>query len=802
MDSLTTLAYLKPTTSEKLQRLRIFYQDVYIGKNEATVNVQNIDNIVGDTLTPKTARRLLALLVSVVGDGAESTNVRAKLTAVAKTALELLVFFIHNDEEFRLAVEKWEASNLIRELKLSAHARDDDPAHRALARQAAQQLVDTFPKLASWIDVDHGDLAPTPDGDGDADSDAVELRRSRPPLRQSARVSREEKLPPEGLYYDTDVSMLTELFNTNLDTGLTEAALPARFLRYGENKLPEPPPASPWKMLGKQLTDFMVLTLLVVAALSFGLQDYIEGVVLVLVVVANVSIGFVQEFKAERALQALKSLGVLTATVLRAGVQMDIEARLLVPGDVVLLEEGDAVPADLRLFEAVNLDVIEAVLTGEAVPVTKSVAAIRKPGLTVGDRHNMAFMTTAVARGRGKGIVVSTGLKTEIGQISQALTKPVQRKTLLQRRLDKLGKILVAISIILCVFCVGIVFLWTWKQTGSITGEDVLEIVKVGISLAVSVIPEGLVAVTTVTMAASVQRMAASNAVVRELPAVETVGSLTTICSDKTGTLTEGKMTAQELFAGGRFYTFAGGGIEPTGAITVSPDNKPVPVSDGAGSPGESLPGPFAAAILACSLCNNSTIALDAETKRWVSTGDPTEVALTVAAHKAKMSKASLGGYKFIGEIPFDSDRKRMVVVVEAPEDGGKVAIPHSEGEGGYRAVVLAKGAPEAVISICNRRLTKKGGIKALTDKGIEKLEQHNASMALKGMRVLALAYSLLDPARTAQLQAFEESKRAGTADLADVQLSTTAAGPAGCAKHAARCLDDGRALLTCHTDG
>jgi len=273
------------------------------------------------------------------------------------------------------------------------------------------------------------------------------------------RYFADSRLAPEGSYYDTEFKLVATLFQTDLENGLKSEHIHEREVKYGRNVLPSAPPKSPVIIFLSQFKDLMVIILLVVTAISLGLKDWVEALVLFLVVATNVIIGFMQEIKAEKALQALKLLSIQTANVKRNGEIEPVEAASLVPGDIVLLEEGSRIPADLRLFEAINLQIIESILTGESDPVNKQSDAIRKPGLTVGDRTNMAFMSTVVAKGRGKGIVVKTGASTEMGTISKALAKPNNKKTPLQMRLQKLGKVLVILSVVLCILVFLIAFL-------------------------------------------------------------------------------------------------------------------------------------------------------------------------------------------------------------------------------------------------------------------------------------------------------------------------------------------------------
>ncbi|KAJ3335765.1 P-type ATPase, partial [Kappamyces sp. JEL0680] len=427
------------------------------------------------------------------------------------------------------------------------------------------------------------------------------------------------------------------MYNSSISSGLKSEQVPLLRAFYGSNKLPPPPKASVFKMIWTQITDFMVMILLVAAIVEFVTGDEKAGIVLVVVVLINVVIGVTQEYKANQALEALLTLTVAKASVVRDGKQAIIDSEELVPGDLVVLEEGEAVPADIRLCEVAQLDVVEAILTGESLPVSKSIRTIRKRTrkLPLGDCKGNAFMTTVVSRGRAKGIVVRTGESTEIGKISKAISSTPHTRTSIEVKLAKLGFWLVIVSLVLVVIIVIVGIAWK---------RDAKDMVLVGISLAVSVIPEGLVAVVTIAMALGVQRMAKLHAIVRKLPSVETVGSVTTICSDKTGTLTEGKMGAQQIWSAdnlsymithstsldpneGEIQQISSTSLEQaleTNSLSVT--HKPKSLAKDLGA----IPGPLVAILMVSSLCNNSGIT-KSEDGSWKAVGDPTEVALLVA---------------------------------------------------------------------------------------------------------------------------------------------------------------------------
>jgi Ca2+-transporting ATPase len=466
-------------------------------------------------------------------------------------------------------------------------------------------------------------------------------------------------------------------------------------------------------MLWNQVRDIMILILVVAMGASAGIGDYKAMGALAAVIVINIIIGFTQEYKAEKALNALLKLDVPTARVLRNGEVDTLPAAELVPGDIVLLEEGVAIPADIRLCETVNLQVIEAILTGESTAIeknTQQMAAKRPP---LGDRLNMGYMSTVVVKGRGKGIVVTTGASTEMGKISVRLNNAKSPKTPLQKRLTKLGIILVIVAVVLCVIIVVV---------GFVRGNYWLDMLKVGVSLAVSVIPEGLVAVTTVTMAIGVSRMSKHNVLVRQLHAVETLGSITTICSDKTGTLTEGKMTAKKVWVSGREYRVKGRSTDPkdtSGKFKYkTKDDQTEEITR------ETVPTDLRFLLMGAGLCNNTSLAENDE-GQTVMTGDPTEIALHIAAIKLGLGKERFieEGFQFVNEHSFDSDRKRMSVVYKTAE----------------KYYILAKGAPESLLKKSNKYLS--GEKHKNLEKKLKKIEKQGAKMAGQGLRILAFGY-------------------------------------------------------------
>ncbi len=503
--------------------------------------------------------------------------------------------------------------------------------------------------------------------------------------------------------YTIKLQVLLKLLQSDFNRGLSQNEAALRLDTYGTNRLPEPEKVPLWKLFLKQFANFMIYILLGAVALSLFLADYKDAVLIGIVILVNAIIGFIQEYKAEKTLASLKKMASPTAKVLREGQIDEIATELLVPGDIVILEEGDIIPADIRLIESVGLAVNEAILTGESVPSQKDATIVIQSKVAIGDQLNMAFMGTVLAAGHGRGVVVATAARSQMGKIAQTLAIPLEKPTPLQRNLDTLGKYLVfaAIGISIVIFVIGY-----------LQGRELEELLFTVISLAVAVIPEGLVAVVTITMAIGVQRMAKRNAIVRNLPSVETLGAVNVICSDKTGTLTEGKMVATDLWVGNKLYTVSGTGISPEGNIYC--DDKPV----------KKLTSEVELTITTMALCNDAVLQQDAS-GMWKGIGDPTEVALQTLAYKLQIKKEELDTtWEFIEGLPFDSNRKRMSVLYRNPQK---------------ETVVLTKGAPEEVLSVCSH-VYKNGKIIKLERKEKNHFIQINEDMAGRGLRVLALS--------------------------------------------------------------
>ncbi|MBX2955754.1 MAG: cation-translocating P-type ATPase [Cyclobacteriaceae bacterium] len=503
----------------------------------------------------------------------------------------------------------------------------------------------------------------------------------------------------ENIHTESTEDVIQKL-KTSAKTGLSAAEAKARLTEYGPNELEERVKKPAWKMLLSQFMETMVVILIIAAIISGFLGKEIETIAIAAIVVLFAILGFVQEYRAEKAMAALKQLTVPFVRVIRDGVTNEISAKTLVPGDIIVLEAGNIVPADVRFIETVSLKIQEAALTGESDPVDKRSQALGKADTALGDRFNMAYMGTIITMGRGKAVVVRTGMHTEIGKIANLIQDVEKGKTPLQNKLDQLGKWLaiaggIAAGVILVV--------------GLLQGEALSDMFLVGISVAVAVIPEGLPAVVTITLALGAQKMLKRNALIRKLPAVETLGSVTVICSDKTGTLTENKMTVTTLEA-----------------TEVSLRAFP---SEGVEFPNIQLN------LLIGLLCNDADIRLGENSKTVI--GEPTEAALVDAALKVGMIKQDFEAkLPRVGEVPFDSDRMRMTTVHKLSGS----AIPQLAELGQSEHVAFMKGAVDSLLKISTYVKTKEG-IEPLSEQWVNRIKNTHDELASHGIRILGLAY-------------------------------------------------------------
>lgn len=486
--------------------------------------------------------------------------------------------------------------------------------------------------------------------------------------------------------------------------GLTRAEAEERLLRYGHNELQGGDRVSPWSILASQFNNLLVIILLIATGLSLVLGHGVESIAIGVIVLFAVLLGFVQEYRAERAIEVLKKLAAPHAAAVRDGMERDIPARELVPGDLVLLRAGDRIPADVRLVEAVGLQVDESALTGESLTVAKTVDPLPGMDIPLGDRSNMAYSGTLIAAGRGQGMVVATGMSTEFGAIAGLLQSVDTVATPLQKNLDRVGHLLARAALVVVAVIVAL---------GLLRGQPFIEMLIFGIALAVAVVPEALPAVVTISLAIGVRRMLARHVLIRRLAVVETLGCTSVICTDKTGTLTKNEMTVRMLVAGGSTFQVTGSGYDPVGDVLLA-------------ETGQSAPLSTAAQMLVKGglLCSDADLVREEETQRWRITGDPTEGALVVLARKTGLSRHDLAiEYPRVREYPFSSETKVMTTV-------------HTSVEG---LIAYTKGAPEIVLSRCTRWLSAHG-VRPLEERDREFLTVTAQSMAEQALRVLAVA--------------------------------------------------------------
>ncbi len=537
--------------------------------------------------------------------------------------------------------------------------------------------------------------------------------------------SNHKKTVSAAIWNALDTSEVKEQLGVSADEGLSPSEAESRLGKYGLNVLDERGGKGPWGILAEQFTSFLVILLIVAAFVSaVVLGEWIDGGVILVVVILNAILGFSQEFRAEKAMAALKKLAMNTVRVRRGGSVREVKSDHIVPGDIVFLEAGNLIAADCRLLEAADLRVEEAPLTGESVPVTKQCESVGNENTPVGDRVNMGYMGTVVTYGRGVGLVVATGMGTELGKIAGSLQAVEKDVTPLHKQLDRLGKILVvgALTLIALVAVIGLV-----------QGQEFRTMFLTAVSMAVAAVPEGLPAVVTIALAVGAQRMLKRNALIRKLSAAETLGSVTTICSDKTGTLTRNQMTVTRL-------------VLPDWTVEISTEEHA-----GKSESEIDLSGKPAASLLLCvaALCNDAAIEDDPDTPKMDTIGDPTEGALLLAALDAGLDKEQLDELlPRVAEVPFDSDRKRMTTLHDVPTN--RQALPAVLAAawdgivGDAACIAAAKGGVESVISVCDR-VYRGGKIVPLTDDVRQELTEQNATLASEGIRVLGVALRSFD---------------------------------------------------------
>jgi Ca2+-transporting ATPase len=548
---------------------------------------------------------------------------------------------------------------------------------------------------------------------------------------------------PTAAWHSLDVEEVAAQLDTSPASGLGQREASRRLAEYGPNEIAAARAVAPWKLLLEQFKNVLILILLAAVGLSLVLGHATEAIVIAAIVLLAALLGFVQEFRAERAIEALRRMAAPTATVVRDGEEMDVPARELVPGDVMLLRAGDRVSADGRLAEAVNLQVEESALTGESLPVEKHTAALADGDAPAGDRTNTVYAGTAVTYGRGRALVVATGMQTEFGGIARMLETIERAKTPLQLSLDRVAIILARAALVVVLLVVGL---------GLVRGQPFLEMVLFGVALAVAVVPEALPAVVTISLTLAAQRMVKRNVLVRRLPAIETLGSVSVICTDKTGTLTKDEMTVRRAFVAGQLLHVSGAGYEPDGEYSC-------------GGSAVEPPGALLEALRAAVLASDAHLVRNESDGQWQVRGDPTEGALIVAAAKAGLEQEDLEArFPRVAEIPFTSETKRMTTL-------------HRTRDG---VIAYAKGAPEVILGASTRQLGASGET-ALDPAARDALLETARTMASEALRVLAVArrsdavpgnaereltflglIGMIDPPRPEAKQAVETCRQAG----------------------------------------
>lgn len=546
-----------------------------------------------------------------------------------------------------------------------------------------------------------------------------------------------------------EVSEVEKQLDTNILFGLSEQEASKRLTLYGYNKLVKKKKKHSIFLFLEQFRSFIIWILIVAAVISGLLKEWIDTFAIIGIVILNSFLGFIQEFKAEKALEELKKLFSHYTKVLRDSSIKTVLSELLVPGDVIEIEAGDNIPADCRvIWHTSNFTVQEASLTGESVPVSKTNIPLDEPDAIIADRANMVYTGTSVASGRAKCIVIDTGMKTELGKITDMIQESEHEKTPLQKRLENFGKVLVYV----CLLLVGFIFLMEYFR-----GGNFVDVFLTSVSLAVAAVPEGLPAVVTIGLALGVQRMAKRNVLIRKLHSVETLGCTTVICSDKTGTLTKNEMTVKKIYADDTVFNITGTGYAPIGYFMI--DKNPLSV--------ENFPG-LDRCLVCITVCNTSN--LINKNGIWSIVGDPTEAALLVVAAKAGKIKEKIDKeYQMIDEIPFDSERKRMTVIAKHNQE----------------TYAFLKGAPDILLNLCSF-IEENGKIKPLDSFKKRKILEITNSFAGESLRALATGYrkissnveiteeeiekdiiftgllAMIDPPRDEAKSAIQKCKKAG----------------------------------------
>jgi len=546
------------------------------------------------------------------------------------------------------------------------------------------------------------------------------------------------------VWHALDSERVLEELEVPIETGLTTAEVEKRLKQFGPNELQERARTTFWQRLWAQINSF-VIWLLIGAAVISGITAIIEKafptetIAIMAIVILNAIMGMIQESRAEASLAALKKMAAPEAQVLRDGHRQTVPAPQLVPGDIVFIEAGNFIPADIRLLEAVNLSIEEASLTGESVPAKKTAEGRLEADIPIGDRDNSAFMGTTVTYGRGKGVVTGTGMHTQLGLIATMLQAVEDEETPLQKRLDQLGKTLGIAAIIICilVFLVSVarlIFMHEIEIGSSEFWHEMIKLFMVAVSLAIAAVPEGLPAVVTISLAGGMREMVSRHALIRRLSSVETLGSVTTICTDKTGTLTQNEMTVTKLWVDGKFVDITGTGYDPIGEFYVDGEHIDLTTLPAANT-----------ALWVGTLNNDAILEPVGEVDGKPSyrmVGDPTEGSILVAAVKAGAVTTELNAkYPREQEIPFDSTRKRMVTVHEIVNPGGGDISPYHANEKTNWYTIAVKGAPDVVLGLCTYISDYDNKPIPLTDEVRQKVLAANETMADQALRVLGVAY-------------------------------------------------------------
>ena len=570
------------------------------------------------------------------------------------------------------------------------------------------------------------------------------------------------------VWHTLEIKDAVQQLKSDVEEGLTETEAARRLEEHGPNELVERAGKGPWAILWEQFTGIMVVMLIISAIISWILGETLDAIVIMIIVVLNAVLGFVQEYRAEQAMAALKKMAVPHVRVRRDGHLKEINATALIPGDVIVLETGNTVPADGRVLESVNMRVQEAVLTGESEAVEKDPARMEGENLPLGDRTNSVYMGTVVTYGHGLALVTNTGMTTQLGRIADMLQGVGTEKTPLQRRLEQLAKglALAAIGLVAVVFLLGV-----------LRGEDLVEMFTVSVAMAVAAVPEGLPAVVTIALALGAQRMLKRNALIRKLPAVETLGSVTVICTDKTGTLTQNQMTVT-------FVDVAENSLNLQARLrSFSPI---VNASDKPESLLQESP-PIVLTLAGGALCNDAVLeTVPGEPGIFSTVGDPTEGALVIASAKAGLWKKDLEkAFPRVAELPFDSERKRMTTVHKPePDLVPDLLDPYKDSRPDFfkpeHYLLLTKGAVDSLLEVSDQ-VWAKGQTHPLDDSWRERILKANNDLAQNGMRVLGLAFcqchtpepreenlifigmvGMIDPARPEVQGAVKEAREAG----------------------------------------